>query len=212
MATPIVLVSSPKGGVGKSTIVKNMAVCAAQAHLRVLAVDLDPQRTLALWGERRPRTEVVQVEVLPSTYDEWSQSKRRFSAASYDLVIVDTPPGVEHDVEVVKIVARDSKLVLLPTGPTSVDLDSVLPWANGLKAARISPTFLLNKTDRRRKSFRTAQRALLEVAPLAPVEIPSYEDIHIFDARGLTPLDIAKGAGTSDLETLWAFLRGQING
>jgi chromosome partitioning protein len=93
MATPIVLVSSPKGGVGKSTIVKNMAVCAAQAHLRVLAVDLDPQRTLALWGERRPKTEVVQVEVLSSTYDEWSQSKRRFSAASYSYCVINSLPA-----------------------------------------------------------------------------------------------------------------------
>ncbi|MEG8037671.1 ParA family protein [Sphingomonas sp. LR61] len=47
----IVTVLNQKGGVGKSTVVMNLAAIAAK-HSRVLVVDLDPsQRTLTDWAE-----------------------------------------------------------------------------------------------------------------------------------------------------------------
>jgi len=47
--TPIVAVYSEAGGVGKSTLAREIAVAAARAGLRVLVVDTDTQGTLSGW-------------------------------------------------------------------------------------------------------------------------------------------------------------------
>lgn len=53
----IVVVTSFKGGSGKSTAVTNVAVAAVLAGLRTLVIDADPQRSLSFWlGLRRPGT------------------------------------------------------------------------------------------------------------------------------------------------------------
>ena len=48
-----ILVCAPKGGVGKTTISRSLLVCGAHAGLKVHGVDLDPQRGLLNWAERR---------------------------------------------------------------------------------------------------------------------------------------------------------------
>ena len=42
-----------KGGTGKTTLAASLAVAAAIAGERVIALDLDPQGSLTRWGERR---------------------------------------------------------------------------------------------------------------------------------------------------------------
>src|SRR3954465_1885226 len=51
----IVLLSSPKGGVGKSSLSRNLLASAAQAGKQVIGIDLDQQATLKTWSERRER-------------------------------------------------------------------------------------------------------------------------------------------------------------
>ena len=45
---PLICVSSPKGGVGKTTLVANLAYALARAGNKVLALDLDVQNSLRL--------------------------------------------------------------------------------------------------------------------------------------------------------------------
>ena len=42
-----------KGGAGKTTLAASLAVAAAEAGERVIALDLDPQESLLRWGKRR---------------------------------------------------------------------------------------------------------------------------------------------------------------
>ena len=46
-----------KGGAGKTTLAASLAVAAAATGERVIALDLDPQGSLARWGERREAAE-----------------------------------------------------------------------------------------------------------------------------------------------------------
>src|SRR4051812_30135983 len=50
------LVLGPKGGVGKTTVVRNLAVAGVLSGLRVIVVDTDRQRTLSRWVDRRPES------------------------------------------------------------------------------------------------------------------------------------------------------------
>ena len=42
-----------KGGAGKTTLAASLAVAATEAGEKVVALDLDPQGSLASWGETR---------------------------------------------------------------------------------------------------------------------------------------------------------------
>ena len=42
-----------KGGAGKTTLAASLAVAAAHAGEKVIALDLDPQASLFRWGKRR---------------------------------------------------------------------------------------------------------------------------------------------------------------
>ena len=49
----IIVVASQKGGAGKTTLAASLAVAATEAGERVIALDLDPQGSLAGWGDAR---------------------------------------------------------------------------------------------------------------------------------------------------------------
>ena len=54
----IVLVNA-KGGTGKSTLAASLAVAAAATGEKVIALDLDPQGSLASWGGTRTANDVA---------------------------------------------------------------------------------------------------------------------------------------------------------
>lgn len=53
----IIAVVNTKGGVGKTTLASALAVRAAKDSPRVAMVDLDPQRSLVEWWQRRGATD-----------------------------------------------------------------------------------------------------------------------------------------------------------
>ena len=52
-----IVVTSQKGGSGKSTISRNLAVAAGRDGRTVLCLDLDPQQSLRRWWEARESDE-----------------------------------------------------------------------------------------------------------------------------------------------------------
>src|SRR5919199_1156326 len=78
----ILLISSPKGGSGKSVLSRHLLVSAAQAGVRVLGLDFDRQQTLAKWAARRARTreafpDFAEAVVEPVTLQDWRTALRR---------------------------------------------------------------------------------------------------------------------------------------
>src|SRR3954469_18952643 len=112
----VLLCSSPKGGCGKTTTVRSLASFAAKEGVRVATIDLDPQKTLSQWWDRRP-------EDLPSITNfsnvpvhEAGEAVTEIAASGeYDLAIVDTPPGVEALGDELVSILRRADLVLAPT-------------------------------------------------------------------------------------------------
>ena len=90
----------------------------------------------------------------------------------HQLAIVDTTPGVEHNMADTIALCRDAAFVLVPTSPSTDDLESVAPWFRNLTESGARGAFVLNKANRRTKSFAAARSALLRHGPVAPVEIP----------------------------------------
>ena len=96
--------TSEKGGSGKTTLVTNLAVALARRGRRVLIIDLDPQRSVSAWSQRRglheEETLVSGVNVLSlerllegksSAQDvDLAQACER-ALTTWDAVVIDVP-------------------------------------------------------------------------------------------------------------------------
>jgi chromosome partitioning protein len=210
-----VLLCSGKGGVGRSSISRALLVNAALSGLSAVGIDTDAQQTLTKWAAKRRRViddlgdgSFVPVDVRPLHLNEVSGALRSVSGA--DIVIIDTAPTVEDALTTVVELAKRSDLVLVPTSSNPDDLDSIVPWVRTLIQSKVRAQVVLNRVNRNAKSFAKARTRLLAVAPLVPVEIPTFEDIPAALGKGLTVLDLKRLRGADAYEGVWAHVRREV--
>jgi chromosome partitioning protein len=128
---PIIAVAGRKGGIGKSTVVGNLAAVFALQGRTVAVLDADPQHSLVAWaaqGEGMLANCVQKVEGAEENL-KWMSKKASKDA---DVVLIDTPPGMP---EVGYQAALVADLLVLPCGPSPLDLFALKEaLALGLKA------------------------------------------------------------------------------
>lgn len=205
----IILLSSPKGGVGKSSLSRNILASAAQAGKRVVGIDLDQQSTLKTWSERRDRARnaipgLPLIPVISADLSNWRLALKQVNGV--DLVVIDTPPSIEVNTPAITALSDAATLVLVPCQPMQDDVDSTTPWMRRLLAANARGIFVLNRANRRTKSFSSIQTKLLAIGPLCPIDIPHLEEIHFAASKGLGVADLTKAVSRETFDGLWSFV------
>ena len=115
----IIAVLGRKGGIGKSTIVGNLAGEFAAMGRSVIVLDADPQHSLAAWAAQGEGTLSRSVEKVKADTAEALEAKVRKVQKEADLILIDTPPGIP---EIGYQAALVADLVLLPCGPSPLEL------------------------------------------------------------------------------------------
>lgn len=205
----IILLSSPKGGVGKSSLSRNILASAAQAGKRVVGIDLDQQSTLKTWSERRDRARnaipgLPLIPVISADLSNWRLALKQVNGV--DLIVIDTPPSIEVNTPAITALSDAATLVLVPCQPMQDDVDSTTPWMRRLLAAKARGIFVLNRANRRTKSFSSIQTKLLAIGPLCPIDIPHLEEIHFAASKGLGVADLTKAVSRETFDGLWSFV------
>ncbi|MCW5981101.1 MAG: AAA family ATPase [Bryobacteraceae bacterium] len=113
----IVAVAGRKGGIGKSTIVGNLAAEFDAMGRTVVALDADPQHSLLAWA--RQGDGLLARCVREVSGRDTLRSQARKAEKETDIVLIDTPPGMP---EVAYQAALAADLMLLPCGPSPLDL------------------------------------------------------------------------------------------
>lgn len=115
---PVVLsIIGQKGGVGKSTLARAIAVVAARGEIRVKLVDLDVrQQTSARWSNTRASSGLP-FPIDAEAYESLAEALD--DVAEYDLVVIDTPGHLTPETF---DIARASDIIILPTGTSTDDL------------------------------------------------------------------------------------------
>ncbi len=137
-------VISRKGGVGKTTLSVNLAVAAWRAGLKTVLVDLDPQRSAALWGRMRTQSGPAVVSASAGKlFPAWSAA----SNSGCDLMVIDTP-AVDGD-ETLQA-ARMADLSLLVCRPNRFDLDALQHSIDLVRRQAKASLVVLNQAPSRR--------------------------------------------------------------
>jgi len=212
--TKWILVASGKGGSGKTTCSFNLATQAMKDGMRVLLVDLDSQQTLTRWSAGRP-AEATHVAVVTrrlkdltvAAINEFGSTARELDA---DLIIIDTPPGLDDWPQQTQDLLTKCHFVLVPTSQGRPDVDSVVEWMAVLKREGAKAAFVLNRTDRKHLSFEDAKRRLNRAGMLCPFDIRRLTDIENTYKWGLGVSEINGAAGNQEVESLWHFVRNAI--
>ena len=209
----ILLISSPKGGSGKSVLSRHLIVAAAQAGIKTVGLDFDRQQTLAKWAARRARTreafpEFVETSVEPVSLGDWRTALRR--TAGYQLAVLDTPPSVEDHLPAIEGLSEAADLILVPAVCTQDDVESVSPWLKALAERGLACSVVLNRANRRTTSYARMRGVLVKAGSVCPTELPQLEDIHVPSIKGLTLLDYSKSRGIEPFEEIWAYVRREV--
>lgn len=213
MRCRLLLISSPKGGSGKSVLSRHVLVSAAQSGVRAIGIDFDRQQTLAKWAARRAHTrdafpEFVDVRVEPAALQDWRLALRL--ADGFELAVMDTPPSVEDHLPAIDALGDAADLILVPAVCTQDDVESVAPWITALNARGFRCSVVLNRANRRTTSYARMRGVLVKVGSVCPTELPQLEDIHVPSTKGLTLLDYSRSRGIEPFEEIWAYIRREL--
>lgn len=114
----IISVTSLKGGVGKSTIAQNLAVCFAHAGYKVCIFDVDTNQSAIHWSGLRPDdTPAIPVIGQPDGI-ELSKNVKVLSK-DYEIIIIDGTPSLSKITSKIIMLAD---LLLVPILPSGLDM------------------------------------------------------------------------------------------
>jgi chromosome partitioning protein len=196
---PIVVVASPKGGVGKSTVATQIAgYYAAQGHA-VLLGDADPQQSSRLWLSLRPDTVAA---ITPWEVDPDQVGKPPKQGKGEPYVVLDTPGGL--DGQRFKEVMKLADKIVIPLQPSVFDIFATRKFLDRLAVHRRIDKMQVGLVGMRVDDRTVSADRLREY--LDGLEVPvlthlrdTQNYVHLA-AAGLSLFDVAPSRVEKDLE------------
>jgi chromosome partitioning protein len=203
-----------KGGAGKTTLAASLAVAAAAAGEKVIALDLDSQGSLARWAERRKAANAANAVVIePFESERLSRLPtilEGLAGVGFTLAVFDTAGA---DSAAVRLVTESADLCLLPARPTRLDVDATAATFRAVFLAKRKAAFVLNQCPPTYRSSRASEAAsdLSRLGVLAEPMLSARIDYQDAIAAGLGVTEYARGGkAAQEIEALWRWIRGQL--
>lgn len=205
-----------KGGTGKTTLAASLAVAAASAGERVIALDLDPQASLVRWGKRRQdeiTLSTVMIEPLEGErLPRFGAILEGLAGVGFTLAVFDTHGA---DCAAARLVAQAADLCLLPARPTRLDVEATAATFRALYLAKRKAAFVLNQCPPTYRSPRASQAAegLTRLGILAEPMLSARMDFQDAIAAGLGVTEYApESKAAQEIMALWSWTRAQFEG
>ena len=172
----IIAITALKGGVGKTTTAVHLA-----AYLQTLAptllIDADKNRSALVWSKE---------DKLP--FYVASQAGAPGLIKKFTHIIIDTQARPEP--EELEDLSSGSDLLILPTTPNHLDIDTTIKAVELLKPLKAKYKVLLTQVDSRTRNGRDARKILEDAQlPLFKVDIPLLVAFQRAPSRGVIVKD-----------------------
>lgn len=200
-----ILVTAQKGGSGKTTLVRNLAVAATQDGWNVLCLDLDPQGSLRAWWNSREAEAPFMFDRDP--IPDLLQASLNAAQKQFDLCLIDTPPAASEWLREVLLVAE---LVLIPVRPSPDDLRSIGATLAAVNEASKPFAFVLSQTPRARIT-QEAVRVLAQHGRLAPVNIAQRVAYAETAATGQGVTETKDTKAGSEIVAVWDYIKRMLH-
>lgn len=201
-----ILVAAQKGGAGKTTLARNLAVASSLDGMRVLCLDLDPQASLRAWWESREADAPSMLDRDPSP--DTLGNALKAASSQFDLCIIDTPPAAP---EWLSEAMKAADLVLIPVRPSPDDLRAVGATIAAVNQAKIPFAFALSQTPRARITEEAA-RVLAQHGRVVPVNIAQRVSYAETGATGQGVMETSDTKAKEEIEAVWSYVKGIFNG
>jgi chromosome partitioning protein len=202
----VLVLASQKGGAGKTTLSRHLAVEAEKAgEGPVVLIDADPQGGLAGWWTRRKAETPV---FFASRLEDLPKHIEQARAGGFNLVIIDTPPQATS---LISAVVKLADLVLIPTRPSPDDLDAVGRTIDIVESAQKPMVFVINGATKNARITGQAAIALSQSGTVATATLHhsvSFPTSGI-DGRTVSELDPSSNSA-KEVAALWRYVSTRL--
>lgn len=199
----VLTVANRKGGAGKSTCAAHLALEASRAGMRVILIDMDPQKTLENWWNKREEENPYLIDVMAN---DLRTTINDLEKNNLDLCIVDTPGDASLNA-VVGIEVAD--LILIPTKPTAPDLTAIGRTISMVEENNKKFCFVITQGINRAKSTLQAASVLSQFGALAPSVISNRISYANAMGQGDSAVLLDKSA-EREIQEVWSFVSNML--
>src|SRR3954452_4767425 len=195
-----IVVASQKGGSGKTTLSRNLAVAVRGD---VALIDTDPQGSLTAWWNRRE----AETPILANIDNGISATLKALEEAGMKMVIIDTPPSAHAFVADVIALAD---LVIVPVRPTPDDLDAVGPTLDMIEGAGRNFVFVVSQAKKRTKLAVETVPALAQHGKVSPIVVHDRVEFPTAALDGRGVVEVGDGPAATEIHELVTYIRKKL--
>ncbi len=204
-----IAIVSQKGGVGKSTITRHLAVQAASGGCVAIA-DLDAQATTKKWLTRREKANInPKISMLETTASNLTRMHEKAQSLGIDWLFIDTPPA-HDDTRAVTAAILVADLVIIPTKPSPDDIEAMAQTITLVNDAGQDFVFVLNMI-KRCNLLEQSRKLLTKYGDLSEIEIRDTVAFPEASMQGAAINEInPKHKGSQDIAALWQWVKEKL--
>ncbi|MBF0395050.1 MAG: ParA family protein, partial [Alphaproteobacteria bacterium] len=196
-----IAILSQKGGAGKSTLARALAVAALEDGRPAAIIDADPQGTVLAWAGRRDAKApaVAGLDGLPL-----ERTAARWEEAGAEVLLLDTPP---HATALIGIAAKLADVILIPVRPSPDDLAAIGPTVEIARQVGKPFGIVFNAAPPRGAALMLARAALTTFGHVCPTAVVERLGHQYASAEGLTILEREpRSPGAEEVRAVWRWV------
>jgi len=207
----VIAIAMNKGGVGKSTLTRCIAVAAAKDGLNVIALDMDAQQTTTQWGRRRTAHDRQLPLVRFTTENDLADELAKAKTAGCDLAVIDTPPARSSEAPAA---VECADLVVIPCTADIEAFEQITRTARLARTTGKPAVAVLNLVTPNSRSEVDAAREVFETIglPMAPAVLHRLKVHRDASRDGLTPQETEPtGRAATEIVELWEYIKARLH-